>query len=170
MYAARFLLVLLLSLVSVWPLAAEAFEVPDGARLVIPKLEVEADIQGVELGAYTWDVSQLGDNAGFLDGLEWFDAERNTVLVGHVDHGTDVPGVFYALDTLEPDDEILVLDGQRERHYRVAEVFTVDDSDLSVLYPGESSMLTLITCDDDTYDPEHGHYTDRIVVTAYPTD
>lgn len=169
-HAVQFLVVMVLSVFGVWPIAADAFVLPDDARLIIPKLEIDAPIVQAPLGNSTWDVSTLGDNVGFLEYLDWFSSERNTVLVGHVDHGKGYPSIFFELDTLEAGDEITVLDGERERHYVVSEIFTVPDTEISVLYPGDTHKLTLITCDDDTYDAEHAHYADRVVVIALPVD
>jgi LPXTG-site transpeptidase (sortase) family protein len=134
------------------------------ATLFIPKAAVSAPIIPVFLDGESWDVSQLGDNVGHLQGTAWLDQPGNIVLSGHVERRNGRPGIFAALNDLSAGDEMIVMYSSIERRYRVAEVRTVEPDDLTPLYPTDSDMLTLITC--DSYDFFQNTYQKRIVVTA----
>lgn len=136
-------------------------------RLLIPRANVIAPVVRVHLGnGGTWDVSQLGHNAGHLEGTPWIGQPGNMVLAGHVEMSDGSPGIFAHLDQLRQGDQLLILedDSATQIVYSVNSVRRVEPNDLSVLYSSEVDQLTLITCGD--YDLLSNSYLIRIVVTG----
>jgi LPXTG-site transpeptidase (sortase) family protein len=134
--------------------------------LIIPKANVGAKVMRLFLDdSGHWDVSQLGNYAGVLQGTAWIDHPGNIVLVGHVELKDGSPGIFAYLRNLEIGDEVLLTEtGMTPSVYHVNDVRSVEPDDLSILYPSSKNMLTLITC--DNYDFVSNSYLKRIVVTA----
>ncbi len=69
----------------------------------------------------------------------------NTVIVGHRFTYTG-PSIFYHLDKLKPDDEILVVWNGSLYLYQVNRSRTVLPTELSVEAPSKDELLTLYTC------------------------
>lgn len=67
----------------------------------------------------------------------------NVVLAGH---RTDRPRPFYAVDRLEPGDEILLESEGRVHTYEVTESFIVDPSALWIVGQTRAHTLTLFSC------------------------
>jgi LPXTG-site transpeptidase (sortase) family protein len=132
--------------------------------LFIPTAGVRAPIIEAYLDGTSWDVTQLGANAGHLQGTGWFDQPGNIVLAGHVELADGRAGIFTRIDELNEGDPIIVTHGGEERRYSVTELLNVASDDLSVLYPTTTDQLTLITC--DNYDFVDNFYRERVVVIA----
>lgn len=142
-----------------------------GTSIRIPAIDVDAPIVSIGIrtfpnGAVTWDTTQLTTEVGFLEGTAWFGQGGNIVLGGHSELANRVPTVFYNLDDLVAGDEIIVNVNGSDRRYIVSRVYTVLDSDLSIIQPSSSERLTIMTCDITSY--VNGVYTRRIVVVANP--
>ncbi|SFR99722.1 Sortase family protein [Agrococcus baldri] len=93
-----------------------------------------------------------GSPASWYDGSPTPGERGASVILGHVNSLSDVSGVFYELDTLEPGDEIRVT-----REDGSTAVFAVDHLESfpkdefptrAVYYPVPGAELRLITCDD----------------------
>lgn len=138
------------------------------ASLYIPSAGVSAPIIQVFLDGESWDVSQLGDNIGHLQGTAWLDQPGNIVLSGHVERRSGRPGIFATLRDLEAGDEVIVVYQGSERRYTVSTLTTVEPDDLTPLYPTNVDQLTLITC--DAYDFFQNTYQKRVVVVAERTN
>src|SRR5437763_340966 len=69
----------------------------------------------------------------------------NAVLLGHVT-SVHSGNVFQDLDRARIGDVVNVLADDRAFEYRVVSIARVPRSDASVLQPGESSAVSLITC------------------------
>ncbi len=135
------------------------------AELVVPETNITAPIIDVFLDGESWDISQLGDNVGHLQGTSWFDQSAgNVVLSGHVHRRNGMPGIFHNLKDLDVGDPISVIYQNQRRDYIVSERRTVEPTDLEPLYPSDDERLTLITCDD--YDLFQGTYQKRVIVVA----
>jgi LPXTG-site transpeptidase (sortase) family protein len=135
------------------------------AELIVPNSNIAAPIIDVFLDGESWDVSQLGDNIGHLQGTSWFDeGAGNVVLSGHVERRNGRPGIFYNLKNLQVGDPISVVYQNVKRDYVVSETRLVDPTDLQPLYPTNDERITLITCDD--YDILQNSYQKRIIVVA----
>jgi sortase A len=145
---------------------------PAGVRyLIIPKLadqfQVPVPIVDVPIADRQWDVSGLGYYIGWLEGTTWMSPDwGNTVLAAHVQLGTNNPGPFWGLGDLLPGDEIIVVEGDIERHFVVTETQAVDPDDWRVAAPTNDPTLTLITC--TNWDNAYGVFAQRLVVRAVP--
>jgi LPXTG-site transpeptidase (sortase) family protein len=146
------------------PTATTSAGIVQQASLYIPGAAVSAPIIPVYLKGGSWDVTQLGDNIGHLEGTGWLDKPGNIVLSGHVERRNGRPGIFASLSDLSRGDEIILLTQGIERRYRVSDLRTVEPTDLTPLYPTTSDVLTLITCDE--YDFLQNTYQKRTVVVA----
>jgi len=130
----------------------------------VPDLDIQIPIVGVPLQEEGWDVSQLWDQAGYLEGTAFPTWAGNTAISGHVYLSDGTPGPFVRLGELLWGDEVIIhAFGQRYR-YEVREVESVRPDDLSVLRHEEYDWVTLITC--QGYDEQQDAYRSRMVVRA----
>jgi LPXTG-site transpeptidase (sortase) family protein len=132
--------------------------------ITIPMAGIHAPIIEVYLSEGSWDISNLGANAGHLQGTAWFDAPGNVVLAGHVEMSDGRKGIFATLREMKTGDPIVVSYQGDSREYAVSELRTVSPDDLSVLSPSDTERLTLITC--DRYDFISDQYQERVVIIA----
>ena len=141
---------------------------PDGLpypKLYIPEAGISEYIIESALTADGWQVNHLGNRIGHLQGTTDIGQPGNIVLAGHIENAEGEASVFATIDEMEIGSPVTLLHLGQEFHYRVMEVKTVDQSDLSVVYPVEGSdRLTLITC--TGYDFISGVYNERVVVVA----
>lgn len=145
---------------------SDSLPIARGVRLLIPRANVTAPIVTVHLGENgSWNVSQLGFNAGHLEGTAWLGQHGNIVLAGHVEMADGSAGIFAHIDQLTAGDQLLLIEGESTPLvYEVTGVRTVEPDDLSVLYPTDTDQLTLITCGE--YDLLSDIYRVRIVVSS----
>jgi LPXTG-site transpeptidase (sortase) family protein len=136
----------------------------------IPDLDVQMDIIGVPLSSNgTWDVSWLGENAGWLEGSAFPTWNGNSVITGHVWNADNTPGPFRYLDTLIYGDRIIIHEGNTEYVYEVRSISQVLPSGTSQMLRHEDSpWLTLVTC--SGYNEDTGAYRYRILVRAVLVD
>ena len=132
--------------------------------LEVPNLGIQIPIVGVPLQDEGWDVTQLWDQAGYLEGTAFPTWAGNTALSAHVYLSDGTPGPFVRLGELLWGDEVIIhAFGQRYR-YEVRQVTSVRPDDLSVLRHEEYDWVTLITC--QGYDEQQDTYRSRMVVRA----
>ncbi len=134
------------------------------ARVLIPTAGVNALVVNVYLDGESWDVSQLGENAGHLQGTAWIDGSGNVALAGHVEMRDGRPGIFARIDEVRTGDPVILTQAGVEQRYAVINIQRVNPDDLSVIYPTTDDRITLITC--DSYDFLQNIYQERIVVVA----
>lgn len=134
------------------------------ARVLIPTAGVNALVVNVYLDGESWDVSQLGEYAGHLQGTAWINTPGNVALAGHVEMRDGRPGIFARIEELRMGDPVILTQSGVEQRYAVTDIKRVSPDDLSVLYPTSNDRITLITC--DSYDFLQNTYQERIVVVA----
>ena len=133
--------------------------------LEIPSMKVELPITGVPQQNGTWDVTWLGEEAGWLEGSAFPTAMGNSVLTGHVWDVFNQPGPFLGIEELRYNDAIIVHHFNEQYLYRVREVLLVNPKNIkSMLKHQDSAWLTLVTC--QGYDETTGSYDSRILVRA----
>lgn len=142
-------------------------------ELYIPKLGLSdsVPIVTVPLRNQTWDVRDLGQSIGFLEGTTWVEEAGqglggNTVLAGHIQITTGVPGPFRDLDLLEVGDSIFLAERGRIYEFMVYAIDVVAPDDVEVTYPTRNQTLTLITC--TTWDAFRGIFEERLAIRAVP--
>jgi LPXTG-site transpeptidase (sortase) family protein len=137
----------------------------DDLWLEIPRLGVRTPIVGVPVTGDGWDVSWLGNAAGWLQGSALPSWKGNSVLTGHVWGATNQSGPFISLNTLWFGDQVFVHAWGQEYVYEVRSIKQVLPEDLGeILKHEEQPWLTLVTC--RGYDPGDGTYHWRVLVRA----
>jgi LPXTG-site transpeptidase (sortase) family protein len=132
--------------------------------LEIPRLGVNVDIVGVPFKVEDWNLTWLGDQAGYLAGTAYPTHAGNTGITAHAYLADGRPGPFVDLNKLRYGDQVIVhIKGQRYI-YEVRENKLVRPNDPFVLKHEEHPWLTLITC--KTYNEVTGDYQFRVVVRA----
>jgi LPXTG-site transpeptidase (sortase) family protein len=136
------------------------------ANLAAPTAGINATIVDVYLDGQSWDVSQLGNNIGHLQGTGWFGKAGNIGLAGHVEMADGRSGIFRNIEKMAKGDPISLTLGSLQQNYKVTDVKRVKPDDLSILAPSTVDTITLITCDMGAYNFIQNNYGDRIVVVA----
>ncbi|MBA4383491.1 MAG: hypothetical protein C0410_02025 [Anaerolinea sp.] len=132
--------------------------------LEIPKLDIKMPIVGVPMVDNSWDVSWLGNMAGWLDETAYPTTAGNSVITGHVYLPNGKPGPFVNLVKMGWNDKIIIHVAEKQYIYRVRQVKRVYPDDLSPLNNESSSWITLVTC--QSYDEKSDNYLYRQVVKA----
>ena len=133
--------------------------------LEIPRLTVQIPIVGVPQADGEWDVSWLGNNAGWLNGTAFPTWSGNSVLTGHVYNTYGKPGPFVGLKGLMWGDKVIVHAWGVQYVYEVRQVKQVaPGSTSSVIRHEELPWVTLVTC--SGYDEDSDLYKYRVVVRA----
>jgi len=134
--------------------------------LEIPALGVEMDIVGIPQSADgTWDVTWLGEYAGWLAGTAYPTWDGNSVITGHVWNADNTAGPFNRVNTLRYGQQIIIHAGGAEYVYEVRGVDLVaPNSTASMLRHQEQPWVTLVTC--QGYNETTGSYRYRVLVRA----
>lgn len=134
--------------------------------LEIPSLNQKMVIVGVPQTETSWDVSWLGNSAGWLAGSAFPTWDGNTVLTGHVWDALNQPGPFANLKNLKYGDQILIHAFGQTYTYEVRESKAVwaTTAVSKVFQHEELDWVTLVTC--ETYNPLNSDYFFRRVVRA----
>ena len=150
--------------------AAKAYSGLGDLWLEIPKLGVQMSIVGVPQAADgSWDVSWLGNNAGWLNGSAYPTWKGNSVITGHVWNANNTPGPFRYINTLFWGDKIIVHAGGAQYVYEVRSVMQVSSGNTAAMLKHETlPWVTLVTCRD--YNQTTGTYKYRVLVRAVLVD
>jgi LPXTG-site transpeptidase (sortase) family protein len=133
--------------------------------LEIPRLGMRMNIVGVPENGNSWDVSWLGNQAGWLNGTAYPTTAGNSVLTGHVYLANGKPGPFVAINTLWWGDLIIVHAGAVQYTYAVRSIAQVSPDSVSSAFKHESlPWITLMTC--RGYDEASNSYQYRVLVGA----
>lgn len=135
-------------------------------RLVIPGISVDAPLTRFPLDGVSWAIDPWEPRPGHFVYTAWLDEPGNMVVGGHVEYPNGARAVFARLTDLAPGDTLMLRVGTRAWTYQVVAVTTVAHDDLTVLYPTAHPTLTLITCDEPSYNPATREYSQRVVVIA----
>ena len=138
--------------------------------LEIPRLGVKMSIVGVpQASDGTWDVSWLGQNAGWLNGSAYPTWSGNSVLTGHVWNADNTAGPFRYLNTLWWGDKVIVHAGGAQYIYEVRSVMQVGPGNTAAMLKHEDRpWLTLVTC--LGFDQASSTYKYRVLVRAVLVD
>jgi LPXTG-site transpeptidase (sortase) family protein len=135
--------------------------------LEIPRLELKTAIVGVPQSSdgSTWDVSWLGNKAGWLNGTTFPTWKGNSIITGHVWDASNTPGIFVNLKQLAYGDQVKVHYGGQVYTYEVRQSSLVSPSSTgTALKHEEQSWITLLTCED--YNFIYSNYPFRRIVRA----
>ena len=115
--------------------------------LEITSLGLELPIVGVPLTEHGWDVTWLGDRAGYLEGTAFPTWVGNTAITAHVWDAHNQPGSFIDLHTLKHGDQLEINAFGKRYIYEVRQNTLVDPYDLEALAHTDYDVLTLVTCE-----------------------
>jgi LPXTG-site transpeptidase (sortase) family protein len=135
-----------------------------GVWLEIPSLGVQMPIVGVPLAEEDWDVSWLGNQAGWLEGTAFPSWKGNSAVTGHVTLADGASGPFAKLGNLKWGDKVVVHAYGYVYTYQVRENKVIAPNNTSVLKHEADSWLTLITC--KNYNEATDTYANRVSVRA----
>ena len=134
--------------------------------LEIPELGVKTPIVGIPNSLRGWDLTWLGNQAGWLNGTAFPSWAGNSALTAHVYDANGKLGLFNNLSGLKYGNEVIVHAYGQAYVYEVRTVDKyVEPNDTSYVFRHEEyPWLTLITC--RGYDEESGSYRWRVAVRA----
>ncbi|MCD6474649.1 MAG: sortase [Anaerolineaceae bacterium] len=137
----------------------------DALILEIPGLNLKVDIVTVPIYEGDWDVTWLGDDAGYLIGSAYPTWSGNTVITAHNWTETNHPGPFANLNELHYGDQVQIHAFGATYVYEVRETRLVSASNLKKTFEHKDyDWLTLMTC--EGYDKVSGEYLFRRLVRA----
>ena len=126
---------------------------------------MQAPIVGVPQTDGNWDVTWLGNSAGWLNGTAFPTWAGNSVLTGHVYGADGQPGPFVHINGLWYGDQIIIHAGGGAYVYEVRQVMQVTPGAVSAAITHEQApWVTLIAC--RGYDEASNSYLYRVVVRA----
>ena len=145
---------------------------PAPVGIVIPGIGLEARVVPVGVDRRTGGVEVPPD----VRTVGWYrfspapGKPGSSVLLGHVDSGTQGPGAFFRLGSLEPGSEVRVqlADGSSRRFRVVARRAYLKSRLPAMMFERTGRpVLTLVTCG-GPFNASIGHYRDNVVVYAVP--
>jgi LPXTG-site transpeptidase (sortase) family protein len=142
----------------------EVYSQTSGVRVEIPSLGINLPVVGVPLKNGEWNVSWLGNQAGWLEGSAFPSWSGNSVLTSHVYGSNGLPGPFVNLNKLKYGDKIIIHAYGAKYTYEVRANTVVEPDDASIFRHEEKAWLTLVTCKE--YDAKTNTYKKRVVVRA----
>jgi LPXTG-site transpeptidase (sortase) family protein len=132
--------------------------------LEIPSLNIELPIVGIPLSGTSWDLTWLGNQAGYLEGTAFPTWTGNTGITAHVYDANGNPGPFVNLYKLKWGDTVQVHAFGKIYTYTVQKSYRTFANDRTVLRHENNPWLTLITC--QGYNSKTKGYDWRVVVKA----
>ena len=137
--------------------------------LEIPSLHQKMAILGVPQKQSGWDVTWLGQSAGWLNGSAFPTHSGNTLITGHVWDALNHPGPFAHLKDLKYGDLFYIHAFGQTYTYEVRENSLISPLDLRVAFKKENlDWVSLLTC--ESYDAQSGAYQSRRLVRAVRVD
>jgi len=137
--------------------------------LEIPSLDLELPIVGVPRGDASWDVTWLGENAGYLADSAFPTWTGNTVITGHVWDSYNQPGPFFRIKSLSFGDQVNIEAWGKTYIYEVRDQKLVFSNQVNTVFtPEEYDWITLVTC--EFFNPITKNYLFRRAVRAVLVD
>jgi sortase A len=121
--------------------AAPLLTAPQPTRLLIPAIGLDTPVKEVFIVDGAWEVADYA--AGYLHDTALPGEKGNTALAGHAGMRG---AVFRDLGALGPGAEIYLDAAGWRYHYRVRETKSVLPTQVDVLAPTDTPVLTLLTC------------------------
>lgn len=134
-------------------------------RLTIPALGVDTQVVLLNLHNGTWDISQLTQEVGHLQGTASPGSTSNVALAGHVTLAQGGSGPFKDLALVKVGDEAIVYQQDQSFRYVINSINIVDPENVNVTFPTDGAVLTLITC--ANWDSTQQAYSDQIVAVGH---
>ena len=143
-----------------------AYSAQSDLWIEIPRLGIQLDIVGIPFNeSNEWDLTWLGDQAGWLEGSAFPTLAGNSALTAHTYLPDGLPGPFVSLGTLRYGDSIIVHYAGQKYTYAVRENRVVRPDSVGYAFQHEEfPWLTLVTC--RTFSETSDDYVYRVVVRA----
>jgi LPXTG-site transpeptidase (sortase) family protein len=135
-----------------------------GISIEVPSLTIDIPIVGVPLRNGDWNVTWLGQEAGWLEGSAFPSWKGNSVITSHVYLSNGLPGPFVNLIKLKYGEKVIIHAYGQKFTFEVRSNEVVEPRDTSAFRHEEKPWLTLITCRE--YDEKTNTYRKRVVVRA----
>jgi LPXTG-site transpeptidase (sortase) family protein len=139
-------------------------------RIKIPALGLDSPIKRIHYNEGAWDVTDLGQAAGWLETSSQPALGGNTILVGHLDLVGNQMGAFAELGQLKIGAVIKIYSDETVYRYQVSQRLIVKADDTSVVADSLSPQLTLITCYGYSWSVVTKSYQQRLVLIATPVE
>jgi LPXTG-site transpeptidase (sortase) family protein len=134
----------------------------------IPKLSVSMPIVGVPFIDGEWDVSWLGNSAGYLEGTAFPTTAGNTGITAHVWDANNNPGPFVNLKSLQYGDAVEIHAWGYVYIYSVRSNYLTTPGNTTPLHHEDYDWVMLLTC--ERYSSTSDNYRFRRVVRAVLVD
>ena len=144
--------------------AAKQYYQMETMSLEIPVLGLNLPITGVPVVNNEWDLTWLGEQAGYLETTAFPTHAGNSVITGHVYLPDGKPGPFVDLNKLKYGDQIIVHAYGQKYIYEVRGTGQIAPDTKDAFPHEEYPVLSLLTC--QGYDETTGTYTWRYIVRA----
>jgi LPXTG-site transpeptidase (sortase) family protein len=132
--------------------------------LSLPTLGKNLRIVGVPRASDSWDVSWLGNEAGWLEGTAFPGTPGNSVITAHVWGADNQPGPFIDLQNLAYGDRFSINAWGLTYTYEVRTNSLYSSKAMSLLAADDYDWVTLLTC--HGFDEASGEYQFRRAVRA----
>ncbi len=141
------------------------YSTSEDLTLSIPSLKINLPIVGVPKSGDGWDVTWLGNRAGWLNGTSFPTWDGNSVITGHVYLSNGEPGPFLNIGKLRYGDRLVVHAFGKEYTYEVRSVRTIKSYETATaLKHQDRSWITLLTC--KGFNEDTGGYDLRTIARA----
>jgi LPXTG-site transpeptidase (sortase) family protein len=153
--------------ISALPIQAAPYADLGDLWLEIPSLGVKTTIVGVPQSddETAWDVSWLGNQAGWLNGTAFPSWSGNSVITGHVWDANNKPGLFVNLKQLKYGDQVKIHAWGQVYTYEVRDAQLVSPANVdTALQHEDQAWVTLVTCED--FSPLNAKYSYRRIVRS----
>ncbi len=138
---------------------------PPEPRLSIPEITLVAEIVEVPIVDGTWDVDDLGERIGHLDGTGDSPGDSYApVLAAHVANGFGTAGPFGYLWSLSLGGTIILDWGDTRYTYEVIDRRKAQPSDVAKILIPDGNQLVLLTC--EGWDLTRLAWDERLLVIA----
>jgi len=127
--------------------------------LEVPSIDVQTSLVGIPAVEGQWDVTWLGERAGYLSGTAFPTWRGNTVITGHVWNADNSPGVFLDLKDLTYGDTVRIHAWGQVFTYRVQSNRKISPyAPKAVFEHKDQDWITLFTCEGyGKYAEEYGY-------------
>ncbi|MBL8050733.1 MAG: sortase, partial [Anaerolineales bacterium] len=133
--------------------------------LKIPSLGMNLPIVGIKLDKNGWDVTWLGNNAGYLEGSAYPTWNGNSILTSHVTDPNGKPGPFAYINELAQGDKVYIHNNGFVYVYEVRQSQLILPTNINTLFKHEDdAWLTLVTC--ENFNEKTNKFTQRRIVRA----
>ena len=137
--------------------------------LNVPGLNQSLEIFGIPRVDGNWDITWLGQHAGYLMETTYPTHEGNSVITAHVWDAYNNPGPFYGLKDMVYGDKFTIQFAGKTYVFEVRENEQILETDAAkMLAAKQGSWITLMTC--ESYDESADNYAYRRIVRGVLVD